>query len=454
MLQRVPHSPLGLALLADACEAARLDAELALTLEELAGRVASRARGLGPPRACTRARRQLPSRRHATRSCARSRSPRPGSEARREALLWLADLDLANGDGARAELWLERLGVTKDADVQLRRAEARLLQNDLDGARAVLDGLEADPDGRTRRAPSRSRARDRAATPQRSRSSSARWCSTRPARARRSPRRSRGSRRDETTRAKVRVVVEGRGRVDLARWKAAFARAEGRRDEARAALVSAVRSGDTSAARPLLDASLEDQDHASLAVALARARRRRDDRSGRGGRAAPPLPCSPARPGRGVRDPRRARRRHDGARTRLGRRRARGGARDVDPDSGAPERLDQAPHASRSSCARRSTRSTRRRRSPSSRSSDRARCASRSSASSTRARARSSTPLIGADVAPTGVLPTTATLHHLRYAPDPFARIQFHARAPTDVKERIVPSSELRAALKASDPTG
>ena len=42
MLQRVPHSPLGLALLADACEAAHLDAELALTLEELAARVASR----------------------------------------------------------------------------------------------------------------------------------------------------------------------------------------------------------------------------------------------------------------------------------------------------------------------------------------------------------------------------------------------------------------------------
>jgi hypothetical protein len=42
VLMRVPHSPLGLALLADACEAARLDAELTLTLEELAGRVASR----------------------------------------------------------------------------------------------------------------------------------------------------------------------------------------------------------------------------------------------------------------------------------------------------------------------------------------------------------------------------------------------------------------------------
>src|SRR3954453_23583447 len=43
ILLRVPHSPIGLALLADACEAARLDAELALTLEELATRVASRA---------------------------------------------------------------------------------------------------------------------------------------------------------------------------------------------------------------------------------------------------------------------------------------------------------------------------------------------------------------------------------------------------------------------------
>jgi small GTP-binding protein len=56
--------------------------------------------------------------------------------------------------------------------------------------------------------------------------------------------------------------------------------------------------------------------------------------------------------------------------------------------------------------------------------------------------------VIGADVAPTGVLPTTATLHHLRYAPDPFARIQLHDDAPSDVKERIVPAGELRAALK------
>src|SRR5580704_644659 len=43
VLQSVPESPLGLALLADACDAAHLEAELALTLEELARRAPSRA---------------------------------------------------------------------------------------------------------------------------------------------------------------------------------------------------------------------------------------------------------------------------------------------------------------------------------------------------------------------------------------------------------------------------
>src|SRR5580698_6575702 len=43
VLGRAPDSPIGLALLADACEAGHLDAELALTLEELARRAPSRA---------------------------------------------------------------------------------------------------------------------------------------------------------------------------------------------------------------------------------------------------------------------------------------------------------------------------------------------------------------------------------------------------------------------------
>ena len=57
--------------------------------------------------------------------------------------------------------------------------------------------------------------------------------------------------------------------------------------------------------------------------------------------------------------------------------------------------------------------------------------------------------LVGAEIAPTGVLPTTATLHHLRYAPDPIARVLF--ALGHDPPERIVPVSDLRATLKSLD---
>src|SRR5262249_27653455 len=73
---------------------------------------------------------------------------------------------------------------------------------------------------------------------------------------------------DAEARARVRTVVAARGEEALARWRAAFARAEGRRDEARAALRDAVAAGDASAARPLLDAALDDRDEAALALAL------------------------------------------------------------------------------------------------------------------------------------------------------------------------------------------
>ena len=447
MLQRVPHSPLGLALLADACEAARLDAELALTLEELAGRVASRAEvwvRLG------RARERVGSPIEETRDAfLRALAvAEGGSEARREALLWLADLDLANGDGARAELWLERLGLTKDADVQLRRAEARLLQNDIDGTRAVLDGLELDPtDGRAALLRGRALAigGDAAAFPFLLRAmvldergsgealaSALAWIPT-----------------DETTRAKIRVVVEGRGQSDLARWRAAFARAEGRRDEARAALVSAVRSGDVSAAKPLLDASLEDQDHGSLAVALAALGATESDPVARDARLLP----SPAR----LRDAGEAAAILDQlagvttARARAWADAARAAALATwIPTSGAPSdwtkiltRLDR--HA-RGLHALDATAKVGELAVERSRPVRVAIVGEFNAGKSTFINA-----VIGADIAPTGVLPTTATLHHLRYAPDPFARIQFHPDAPSEVKERIVPSSELRNALKAKD---
>lgn len=452
MLQRVPHSPLGLALLADACEAARLDAELALTLEELAGRVAARAEvwvRLG--RARERVGSPLEDTRDAfLRALAVAEA---GSEARREALLWLADLDLSNGDGARADLWLERLGVTKDADVQLRRAEARLLQNDLAGARAVLDELSPDPtDGRAAllRGRALAIAGEAAAFPLLLRAmvldapgasevlaSALAWIPT-----------------DETTRTKIRVVVEDHHENALARWRAAFARAEGRRDEARAALVSAVRSGDASAARPLLDAALEDQDHGALVIALAGLPETRGfaDTSDDVVADARLLP-SPAR----LRDAGEASAILDEL-SRITSTRVRAWA-DVSrsaalatwiPASGAPSDwtkvLTRLDHHARGLHALDATAKVAELAVERSRPVRVAIVGEFNAGKSTFINA-----VIGADVAPTGVLPTTATLHHLRYAPDPFARIQFHPDAPSEVKERIVPSSELRAALKSAD---
>lgn len=450
ILIRVPHSPLGLALLADACEAAQLDAELALTLEELAGRVASKGEiwvRLG------RARERVASPPEETRDAfLRALAvAEPGSEARRDALLWLADLDLSHGDGARAELWLERLADRKHRDVALRRAEARLLQNDLAGAREALDGLEADPtDGRAALLRGRALAIDGdvAAFPLLLRamvlevpgasealSSALAWLTT-----------------DDATRGKIHTVVDGRGEHELARWKAAFARAEGQNDEARAALVAAVRSGDSTAARPLLDSSLEDHDYASLAVALGAltastsAAKLAEDPVVRDARRLP----SPAR----LRDPGEAPAILDElaaietTRARAWADAARGAAlAGWIPTSGAPgdwtailTRLDR--HA-RALHALESTAKVAELAVERSRPVRVAIVGEFNAGKSTFINA-----VMGADVAPTGVLPTTATLHHLRYAPDPFARIQFY---DGDVKERIVPSSELRAALKASD---
>ncbi|MBS2013471.1 MAG: dynamin family protein [Deltaproteobacteria bacterium] len=444
ILQRVPHSPIGLALLADACEAARLDAELALTLEELAGRVASRADvwvRLG------RARERVGSPPEETRDAfLRALAvAEPGTEPRREALLWLADLDLSLGDGTRAELWLERLADRKHKDVALRRAEARLLLNDVEGAAAALEGFEIDPtDARAAlvRGRTLSIAKDPASFPLLVRAmvleapgasealaSALAWLPT-----------------DEATRTRIRTVVESRGEQDAARWKAAFARAEGRREEARAALVAAVRAGDASAARPLLDTAIEDQDHASLAVALAAIPANETDPVVRDARRLP----SPAR----LKDAGEAAAILDdlaGLETTRVRPWA-DAARKVAlatwiPESGAPgdwtSILTRLDHHARALHALESTAKIAELAIERTRPVRVAIVGEFNAGKSTFINA-----VMGADVAPTGVLPTTATLHHLRYAPDPFARIQFYEG---DVKERLVPSSELRAALKAVD---
>lgn len=445
VLARAPDSPVGLALLADACETAHLDAELAQTLEELSRRAPSRPEvwlRLAGARRATEA--PIEEVRDAlARALAVAES---GSESRRDALIGLADVDLAQGDGARAQLWLERTADERSVDVAVRRAEAKLLLGEAPAAKRLLDATESPPtDGRAALVRGRVLATLASAAafvpllramvldvPGASEALSSALAYV-PS--------------DAQTRTRVRSVVDAKGEQGLARWRAAFARAEGSREAARKALREAVEGGDRTAARPLLDASIEDRDPDALGAALlalpdepgdalvadarllARAFPIEADAGVNALDAA--LPVS---------NP------HLSAW-------ASAVAREVSgtwvPTSGAPanwplllSRLDGYAHAI----------------------GDVGAAAALGDLATERARpvrlaivgefnAGKSTfinALIGAAVAPTGVLPTTATLHHLRWAPDRFAKILF--AKGTGPSERIVSLSDLRSALASCDP--
>jgi GTP-binding protein EngB required for normal cell division len=446
VLVRAPESPLGLALLADACEAAHLDAELVMTLEQLATRVPSRAEVWVRLARARRATESPPEdvRDALVRALAVADA---GSDARREALLGLADLDLAQGEASRAELWLERAAPDASADIAVRRAEVHMLRGDAAKALERLAPASVSPgDGRAALV----RGRALAATgdagafaplvramvldvPGASEALSSALALV-PA--------------DVQTRTRVRSVVDAKGEQDRARWRAAFARAEGARDAARSALRDAVDAGDAAAAQPLLDAAIEDRDPDALAAALSALPRERADGAPDGealvadarrlaealSTAEPAAALDALAP---VAHPRLTAWAEDAA------------ARAVRGWIPAPpaasvwsqvlSRLDAHAHAvgDLASAARLGALATER--------GGPIRLAvvgEFNAGKSTFINA-----LIGADVAPTGVLPTTATLHHLRWAPDPFAKILF-ARGYQPV-ERVVALSELRAALKA-----
>jgi GTP-binding protein EngB required for normal cell division len=433
VLARAPDSPIGLALLADACEAAHLDAELALTLEELARRAPSRAEvwvRLG------RARRDTGGAASDVRDAfARALAvAEGGSEARRDALLELADLDLAAGDGARAELWLERAADDKAEDVLARRAEARLARGDAVGAKKLLAGVEsAAIDGHAALVKGRalSMLGDAAAFPALVRamvldtpgasealSSALAWVPS-----------------DAQARTRIRSVVDAKGEQGLARWRAAFARAEGARDAARQALRDALDAGDAAAAQPLLDAAVDDRDRDALAAALAALP------SG----DADPLVSDARLIASGALD--------DVAQVRHPR---------VAPWADAL--FDEAAHAWLPDAGTADWPVVLARLDAHARAlADLDSVAAVAELAAERARpvrlaivgefnAGKSTfinALIGADVAPTGVLPTTATLHHLRWAPDRFARISF--AEGHEPPERIVALDDVRATLKTLD---
>jgi GTP-binding protein EngB required for normal cell division len=467
VLAQAPDSPLGLALLADACEAAHLDAELAMTLEELARRAPSRAEVWGR---LARARRSTGAPSDEVRD-ALGRAlavAEAGSEARVDALIGLADLDLDAGDGARAELWLDRAAPAaiagapragapplllpeRASDIAIRSAEARLLRGDPTGARARLDGIQAPAtDGRAALVRGRTLAAlgdANAFVPliralvldapgaSEALSSALAYVPS-----------------DVQTRTRIRSVVDAKGEQGLARWRAAFARAEGARDAARAALREAVASGDRAAAEPLFDAAIEDRDPRALREALAALPAESTDPvvvQGRRLATAFPVEVNAERE--------RAVAALDTLAT-IDQPRLLPWAEAIAADVAAAWIPAEGPAAWSPLLARLDARAHA--------IGDPASAARAGDLAADRARpvrlavvgefnAGKSTfinALIGADVAPTGVLPTTATLHHLRWAPDAYAKILF---APGhEPRERIVPLADLRAALKSltADP--
>ncbi len=138
ILEELPRSRVALALWADAAEAMLLDNEAVEALERLSRELPYRAdvwwrlasalyrQGEDPAPALERA--------------AEAAEP---VEAADRARLWLADLDLARGDATRAELWLDRssLAARSSADATLRHVEAWLDQGEIARAERAASAL-------------------------------------------------------------------------------------------------------------------------------------------------------------------------------------------------------------------------------------------------------------------------------------------------------------------------
>lgn len=448
VLSKVPKSPIGLALLADACELGGLDAELALTLEELADRLGSRAdvwlRLAG-------ARTRTGSDRHDVREALLRglAVAEPGSDTRRELLLRLADLDLEEGDGARADLWLDRLFSDHHPSVLLRRAEVRTLQGRLDDAEALLADFANDPaNGRAALALGRVRA---------ARGDISAYLPLLRAylldRAGAGPELRRALERippDAEILARVHAVCAGKGEANDDRWRAAFFHAEGRPTEAREALRRAAAAGDDEAAESLIQLSLRDHDLPGLQAGLALLDAR--GAHGPGERDAKRLlgvALAPREPDAALAsldvlaglETEAATSWGDALRNEL--------LRVLAPD-GATANWDVL-LARQGELARQVG--------------DLSVLSQIGALALERGRplrlavvgefnAGKSTflnALLGQDVAPTGILPTTATLHYVRYAPDPLARIVLDDPDKPGAPERLVALGELRAVLATLD---
>lgn len=444
ILAEVPGSPLGLALWADAAEDAGLDHEATSALSELAEHVPWRADvWLRLGQAQTRMRDP-----RAVESFERAANAPEERESAQLALLELCDIDLRTGDPNRAGRWLDRVGASLggegkswiDREVSLRRAECALAVGNVEAASRLAATIDADrTDGRGAVVLARlavgsgqtSMALDLALracildAPGSSEllSSFVAGC------------------RDAVLISRARRVVAAAELLDEPAWAAAFAFAEGRTADARAALARGLSKGNQGAAAALLRLATETRDLDALHALAARdpLRLPEDLRQLRAGAVL-------AAEGRD----RDALERFDGVggdaaawATEL----ARGIVRSWVPAEGQatwPKLLEELRQSARAL--------------------DRIDLVSSVEAIAVERdrplrvavvgefNAGKSTflnALLGEDVAPTGVLPTTATMHWVAWAPDPFARIVVRG-AP----DRVVPHGGLKAALKELSTTG
>ncbi|WP_437728675.1 dynamin family protein [Sorangium sp. So ce861] len=466
ILSVLPDSAVGLALWADAAEDAWLDQEVVTALADLAKRVPWRADvWLRLGRAGQRVGWD-----GARDALERASAAPEERDAARLALLDLCDLDLAAGDPARAQRWLDRipapLSTAPDRDAALRRAECALAHGDLDGARAAaaILGEPTAIEGRAalvlaRLALAEAGAPAAALPPADVARAldlglralvldvpgAAELCASLVA-----------ASRDVLVVDRVRRVVRAAGALDEPTWAAAFAFAEGRRDDARQALARGLSAGDRAAAAALLRMAVETRDLGALDALAARAA----GADLRGG-AAPPLPPDLVR----LRDA--ARRASEGQ-----------GSEALDAlDAVAGEGAAWADDmrraiarawipAAEGAAAPRTAAwgDVLRELARTAKLLDRLDLLAATEALAVERErplraavvgefnAGKSTflnALLGEDVAPTGVLPTTATLHWVAWAPDPFARIVVRGG-----QDRVVPHAALKDTLRALAAAG
>jgi tetratricopeptide (TPR) repeat protein/GTPase SAR1 family protein len=270
LLTKVPSSPLGLALWADAAEVAWLDDEVVEALSQLSQVLPWRADvWLRLGRAGLRV--AWPEARAALEKAVSAEEDR---EASREATLALCDLDLGLGDAERAARWLDRAPPSSapDAAIELRRAEIAIQVGDeaeaARAAKAMLDELDpgrvalvraqvarAEGDvGRAIEAGTRAFLLD----VQGAESVLASLV---------------GQSRDAVHVGRVRALVEAMGQASAPAWLAAFALAEGRGDDAQKALEIGAIRGDSASCEALAKLATERRDARALSIVVEHAPR-------------------------------------------------------------------------------------------------------------------------------------------------------------------------------------